>query len=700
MSIQRNKSSSSEQTDSENEQLPYQQPQAQQAHRESSYFSNPYHTKNKNKKMTKSLYTFFSNNRFGRKLAYVAGPKQSNQSNNCRSQQASESVSRSSSMRDRVIKPHIQERVGKFLDGGIWMIASVVATITSLVAYDFTIAFLPKEVDISTDIILLVVFWFFFIELIVASLVRQGYFLSFWFWLDFIAMISMIPDLTLLLDLFGAGDGEINVANTQASKAGKSGRSAVALKAIRMIRFSRLLRVLRVFKFFQTEDESEIEADPVDAGSSKVGKIVSESVTKKVIVLVLVLVLVLPWMDPSGATYGDAATTAARLFQTCLYDGIKYEDVSSIIADIGVPIIFIKIDNEIHQNNADLIAQRRQVEMWTLDLEDGDSMIFDIRDSVEQEALLGMALTIFAILIFATSTLFVTASTMSLVVQPIARLTELLMRMAGVIGVLGGAQTVENLMEDKDELFIVEALCERIMDIFGGGNQPYPGTNKKSSKALSMMASRKITQITSGDRVWEIDVKEKHRTSVIERRVKRSFVDFVKSEEREVSIEEDAFNELKSLQQIVDNPITLYCLRMFMTSNLTINNLLFILEAEEWKTETRAKFNRIYHKYCDDRSPAQVNLNANMFEEMAQVEKGGDIQDVVFDDAIAETWDIMELNVYNQFLKSDHCKFYVHMKRNDPLTLNQLQLSVPEAPESDIKKHIIRSSEHEFGKDK
>merc|ERR1719411_2276809 len=137
---------------------------------------------------------------------------------------------------------------------------------------------------------------------------------------------------------------------------------------------------------------------------------------------------------------------------------------------------------------------------------------------------------------------------------------------------------------------------------------------------------------------------------------------------------------------------------MFMTSNLTINNLLFILEAEEWKTEMRSKFNRIYHKYCDERSPAQINLNANMFEVMSHVEQGGALHDFVFNDAIAETWEIMELNVFRQFLNSDHCKFYIHMKKSDPLTLNQLQLSVPEITEAEIQKHIIRSSEHEYGK--
>jgi len=444
----------------------------------------------------------------------------------------------------------------------------------------------------------------------------------------------------------------------------------------------------------ETEDD---ETDPVDAGSSKVGQIVSESVTKKVIVLVLVLVLVLPWMDPSGASYSDAAGTAALLFKKLIDSGVDQTECMDIFSDVGVPLLYVDINGVNLLNDVETLEKRRNVEVWKLDIGDGDMIAFDIRSNVLEEAALGMCLTLFAILIFATSTLFVTASTMGLVVQPIARLTELLMRMAGVIGLLGGAQTVENLIDEKDELFIVEALCERIMDIFGGGNQTV-FHHGKSKKALSMMASRKITQITSGDRIWEIDVKEKHRTSVIERKVKRSFADFQKSEAREVSVDEDGWKELKSLQSIVDNPITLYCLRMFMTSNLTINNLLFILEADQWQNEMKRKFNHLYHKYCDARSPAQINLNAHMFEAMAKVNKCEDVlKENVFEEAITETWNIMELNVYKQFLKSDYCKFYVHMKQNDPVTLNQLQLSVPEiSDEQDIEKDVIRSSEKQF----
>jgi len=658
--------------------------------------------------MTKSLYAFLSNTRLGRALASGASHSAKSVASKYATSDDSNDNKAPSSVLERVVNPEYVKRCDGFLDGRIWTVLSVVCTVTSLLAYDFTITFLPKSVDMSTDVILLIVFGFFFIELIVASLVRKGYFLSFWFYLDFIAMVSMIPDLALLLELFGTGEGEINMANTQASKAGKSGRSAVALKAIRMIRFSRLLRVLRVFKFFQTEDEADDEVDPVDVGSSKVGQVVSESVTKKVIILVLVLVLVLPWMDPAGASYSESATTASLLFKACVEsDAVDTDTSLGVFEGVGLPVLKIVIGGEVVVEETAEIALRRPVEVWSLSLEEDQEatsenfIMFDIRSNVVEEAALGMCLTLFAILIFASSTLFVTASTMSLVVAPVARLTELLTKMAGVIGLLGGAETVESMMDENDELFLVEALCERIMDIFGTGGssqQKKPGTPRsKGSKALSMMATRKITQINSGDRVWEIDVTEKHRTSVIERRVNRSFTDFVKSAAI-ASIEEEeeleAMPELKSLRQIVDNPITLYCLRMFMTSNLTINNLLFVLETEEWMNSSRSKFSALHAKYCDDQSAAQINLTADQFARLNRVNAGKEaLSEDVFEDAVYETWELMERNIYHQFIESDFCRFYLYMKVHDPLTLNQLQLSVPEEEYGDnVEKHVIRNS--------
>ena len=700
----------------------------------------------------KSIYQFVANKLKGRKWIYSVNNDSVN--NKARNNE------RTSIYFEKINDTKIAKRIESIIDTKIWTIISIICTITSLLAYDFTIAFLPKNVDTSTDIILFIVLLFFLIEIICQSAFKKGYFLSFWFWLDFIAMISMVPDIVLLLNLFGIDSSDLNVSNTRASKVGKSGRSATALKAIRMIRFSRLFRVLRVFRFIQSDDESSndysAKKDVADYGSSKVGQIVSETVTKKVILLVLTLVLVLPWLEPNEVSFQDATESSSIFYEKLILNPPNNVDINEweinatqeFVDTIPVPIIKITVanynntgNNKIFLNDINTIDKLRDIEMWelTLDRVNSDTkIIFNLRKSVYNEAGLGILLTLFAIFIFSTSTIFVTSSTMTLVVTPIARLTDLLMRMAGVIGLLGGASQVESLIEAKDELFIVEVLCNRIMTIFGGvndgtnasaaisssitGNNSNDYSNKSQAKAMNMMAARKKTEITSGDRIWEIDVKEKHRTSVIERKVHKRFKDFRTSGDNnddifavndDNNINTDILNNkeffkkyssLSSLDAIIENPITLYCLRMFMTSNLTVNNLLYCIEVNQFKQNIRSNFNSIYRKYIDDSSPAQINVSAKLFKEIKKYKEKNKhdntyiypILSNCFDDSRDETWKLMETNIYKQFIKSDYCRFYVHMRKNDPVTLNQLQLSVIDEENNKKPDQMIRSSEQVY----
>lgn len=610
-------------------------------------------------------------------------------------------------------------------------------------AFDFTMAFLPKDFDLSTDIVLLIVFIFFAIEIVILSLFRKEYFLSFWFYLDVIALVSMIPDMSLLLALFGADSSDVNISSARASRAGRSSRSAGAVKALRMIRFSRLLRVLRVFHFFNIEEhEEDDDADVVDASTSKIGQSVTDAVTKKVIMLVLTLVLVLPWFEPSSYSINDAAQSATSLFDLSIRNGADSTEALQFLENLPVPLLYVKhVDSgteTVYVNEASTIDSRRDAELWSLTISTGTALVLDIRESIFEEAYLGLLLTLFAIVIFGISTLFISSTTITLVVKPIHRLTELLMKMAGVIGLLGGAQTVENLVKEKDELFIVEKLCERVMDIFGSGNnsgkaakrasvlardqfgQPTvgldplkntdDGNEPEKPKALGLMATQKVTNIKSGDREWQIEVREKHRGSIVEAKVHSTFRQFQASAASTEVIDPQEHEELTNLHNIVYNPSTNFCLRMFMTSNLTINNLLFVLEIDNWKDRCRSDFKQLYHRYCDDRSPAQINVSAKLFKEIAVIYDNVE-EDIileendkqtgnmkvgsanvkidapqqndhktlstdVFDKAYKETWHILQTNIYKQFLQSTYCKFYVHLKNTDPLTLNQLKMKV------------------------
>ena len=65
------------------------------------------------------------------------------------------------------------------------------------------------------------------------------------------------------------------------------------------------------------EDENATEQndqDLLDSSTSKIGQIVSEEATKKVIILVLTLVLVLPWLEPSSESFYASAETTTELF--------------------------------------------------------------------------------------------------------------------------------------------------------------------------------------------------------------------------------------------------------------------------------------------------------------------------------------------------------------------------------------------------
>jgi hypothetical protein len=77
----------------------------------------------------------------------------------------------------------------------------MLCTIWALYADDLRVWTIPKDYDIVIDIILLASIIIFFYELIMSSFVKDGYFLHFFFWLDLVALISMLPDIHFLVNL-------------------------------------------------------------------------------------------------------------------------------------------------------------------------------------------------------------------------------------------------------------------------------------------------------------------------------------------------------------------------------------------------------------------------------------------------------------------------------------------------------------------
>jgi hypothetical protein len=120
-------------------------------------------------------------------------------------------------------------------------------TIYTLFFDDIRTIALTKEDDNICYIITCICFAAFTIEIFLASISKEEYFLTFFFWLDVVSTLSMIPDIGWIWDaMIGTGGGD-NTAGNAASLA-KTSRAGRVTRVIRVIRLIRLIRIVKLYK--------------------------------------------------------------------------------------------------------------------------------------------------------------------------------------------------------------------------------------------------------------------------------------------------------------------------------------------------------------------------------------------------------------------------------------------------------------------
>lgn len=122
-------------------------------------------------------------------------------------------------------------------------------TIYALFFDDLRLLLFPKSVDDVFYAITFICIIVYSVELVLASLAVEGYFLSFFFWLDLISTLSMIPDCGFiwnpLLENF-SGSGASKTGN--ATDLAKTSRAGKVTRVIRIIRLIRLIRIVKLYK--------------------------------------------------------------------------------------------------------------------------------------------------------------------------------------------------------------------------------------------------------------------------------------------------------------------------------------------------------------------------------------------------------------------------------------------------------------------
>lgn len=219
-----------------------------------------------------------------------------------------------------------RERVARVLDSPWVEAVSTVLTLYALFGDDARVAAASKPQDPFFFAVAATVMGIFSLELVVASVVKRGYFGSFFFWLDLVALLTLIPDAGM--DFWtSSGEGLTNsyMSSLRAGRAARVGaRSARIIRLVRMMRFFRLSRLLKVKQRRRTRRRSmmDMSGNPgagstsehgastsvtsktsdtaaalAQAEPSNVSKRLAELTTKRVVLFVMALVIALPLLQ-------------------------------------------------------------------------------------------------------------------------------------------------------------------------------------------------------------------------------------------------------------------------------------------------------------------------------------------------------------------------------------------------------------------
>ena len=142
----------------------------------------------------------------------------------------------------------------------------------------------------------------FTLEIILNIITKDDYLWKFYFWLDILGTLSLIPDIGWIWELI-TGDSGTSSGAQQATRASRAG--ARAGRVVRIVRLIRLIRIVKLFK--HAEDRRNTGTSELDDEPTKVGRKLSDLTTRRVIMLVLSMLIVQPVFDLS--TFQSQATS-------------------------------------------------------------------------------------------------------------------------------------------------------------------------------------------------------------------------------------------------------------------------------------------------------------------------------------------------------------------------------------------------------
>jgi len=311
-----------------------------------------------------------------------------------------------------------------FLGSNLFQLTLFLATIYALFANDLHLAIGSKETDGTIDIVTFIVLLLFLVELIISIICVPKY-MHFFFWLDLAASISLILEIDFLLTLGSAQGSPDQLSLAKASRAAKAGARAGRLaKILRLIRLIKVVKILKWLISFvkrrdeKKEDENDTDED-VELKMSVVGRKMTESITKKVIIAVLFMLLVFSLLDVNFTPDGRQLQldAMARHPSSDILRQSFFEAHSNIIELKGLGDYFV---------NAQRIDELREVEKLSLEATSIPSIVamFDVKNETSQTAWYSLGTTLIVTTLLGALSLLFSRDAYRIMIRPIEKMKK------------------------------------------------------------------------------------------------------------------------------------------------------------------------------------------------------------------------------------------------------------------------------------
>ena len=611
-------------------------------------------------------------------------------------------------------------KISAFLDMRCTGLMLCIVTVIALFAFDINNAALPKECDAAVLVLISFCFAVFTVEVILSSYVNIGYAGSFFWLLDVVGTLSMIPDMLQIVDGMGNSGFQTDLDVAKAGKAGRIARSAGSLRITKYARIFRIVRLVRVVRLLRiisksnpggVNDNDIIDDENQQQRPSKIGKLLSELISKRVIILVILLISILPQLEQE---IGGSTISIATVLQSLEYSS------NSTYFDMAVQhmlnrtneIVFAKVAGVTFKMDYAALESLRDTEIWATCLPEctGDKvvreydsvLVMSLVDGTKKQAIFQIILCVFIILVFGIGSFIITRDVHNLIVLPIERMTKVIRKLASTVCIL----SVDNSPEDDAyETHLLENVVQKMAGMFDVEPLGSKYSASQPTKASRMFLGSKQTDIVTSTGTYTVIVNEKFNSpkppkirpekeretdlggfSSKQSSLKRSMSfgkqapDSLQRNARH-SISNSSilsltnqYEELASISSILHDPIASQYLRHFMAKNLVAENYLFYTEVNKFKNLVQKQSKRIYAVYISSKASNQVNISALLRAEVTGMIEQPNMPANIFDDCQSEILHLMELNCYNKFLSSSSCDDFLKRKKEDCKSLLDIDM--------------------------